>query len=1831
MIGVHLVLRLSPLGVLRCRFVGVMHMEYIQYLSREGVPIQPSITTGNGMDFLIGRISYSFSLVGPCVSTHTACSSSLVAMHLGRRALQDRDCQSSVVAGVFTITFSDTMNAIGQLNALSPDGRCKAFSSVANGYGRGEGVTTMALGRDKKPSNSSIGIIRGTSFNHSGRSSGLTAPNGLSQAALIRQTLREASLQGGDISSISSHGTGTSLGDPIEVGAIMKGYGVEHAPPKYILSSKSMVGHTEGSAGLAGGILALSHLKGMSVAPITHLIGLNPHISKLLTNEGGNDSAGSQSFPRELSGSIATETGFASTSSFGMSGVNAHAVFSCQAGRGGPFNSRRLPFVRDQYWLPAIHRTLTRKVLSISTDVVLFQISLSKVPDLYQHTVRGQPIFPGTGFLDICSSCIDLGIEDNKQRKSAISAVITSPLLLSSVADLDIQCSFSLVQGRLNILSGTGQRCSSDTSEVLPLRMSRYPTKRRHMNFCSLIFAPCIYDMRKEEIATANIARISSANSARQSHSIDPFYADSSMHTASALSIFRFGETNLAVPTSFMGVHARRRPSNCREIHALAAASSMKLKAELISQLTMNEVTLKPFYRRYDPSVGLQEHNFNYCVKEEVSAPVGGDRTGAVSLASDATHSIPEYLGAKLQQIKSILQLGKGFYFSEVKHSMAMEYPYRANEINLKSGALHGMVKAVATEREVDVCMTFTSDTSTHKVHSEDSKRFGQFGRHISASVIIDSRLEKSLDDSIPSSFTLQRSSTDMHFYPSSDKSDTDLTLRVHAVGLNFRDVLNAMGLYPGNPQPIASDCSGVIMSGSKSGLKQGDRVFGFVPGCLGGHVGISHPEMLLKVPGSLSLDEACTLPTVYCTALMCIQGVKSGDRILVHAGSGALGMALLEVAQSANCTSFVTASSCHKRHVVRKNYRCRSLGDSRKTTFVDDISLSVSEVDRVINSLTSPGMVAASAAVMAFSGSFLEVGKRNIWSCHRMSQERPDVLMHTVALDYASPGTIHNLLKEVGTLFAKQRVRLPHYTQYYISSVQTAMKAYSNTNHVGKLMIKNAKPLGEESANPWLITGGAGDLGVVATDFLISYGMKTIKLINRKPKRLGHLSETSSEVTHLGCDLSFREDWDLIIENSYGRTITGVVHSAGITKDSAIESQNMSSIRQVLAPKLSLRGATGILPLQKCILFSSIASLIGSAGQLNYCAANGALDAFSSECRSTGILALSIQWGAWSQGMASTQAVRKAASRSGVVFLEPWEAVDCLKSVLLNANFLSISSVPIFKMEWKRTFTLVGSVPYFLAEIHEETAGVLAANNNAIRSRSDIPRYEDIDSIQMSIQKIAEGITGAPIGLDDPFMDVGVDSLGLVEMQNSLNKVYPYNIDATEILNYPTVRALSGHVLLNFEGNKTGNEQNKIRTSMQNGLNDTSKPVFIRYIAQKATIDKSVTENTDKVIGTPICRWNTNDDSVVNHKLIVRFGVFLRDLFAFDHLLFKLSLTEALSIDPQQRLLLENSLEISQSVAVSKSCSVMVGIGAPDYQYHVTWIDANVYSASGCANSVASGRISYLFDLNGPCASIDTACSSSMVALHYAYNEMKWSRYQEGIASGVNAILTPTKTMLFSLSGMLSLDGRCKTLDAEANGYVRSESCTSMLLTYMQEENLGAVFGTSVGQDGKSGSLTAPNGPAQQRVILSALENSKISAVEFHIEMHGTGTELGDPIEYGSILQTSPSKYITFSASKTDYGHCETAAGLLSVVNVVQQPRRNSVQQIRHLRFINSYIDRMLENQGSNVFQARQDAPIARHCDQRLLGASSFAFQVRHKILPCLSKMLYETITKTN
>lgn len=249
-------------------YVGVMHIEYIQYLSKYGANINSNVTIGNGMDFLIGRVSYTFGFTGPCVSTHTACSSSLVAMHLARSSLKGGETATSLVSGVFTIILSDTMAGIANLNALSPVGRCKTFDVSADGYGRGEGCAVVLMGRNeidnKNPQmKDSIAVLRSSAVNHVGKSASLTSPNGPAQTALIKSALEDGELHSDSIGMNAVHGTGTALGDPIETGAVGQALGRSmetSSRPLVLPSVKSYHGHTEGAAGLSGAVFALHSL-----------------------------------------------------------------------------------------------------------------------------------------------------------------------------------------------------------------------------------------------------------------------------------------------------------------------------------------------------------------------------------------------------------------------------------------------------------------------------------------------------------------------------------------------------------------------------------------------------------------------------------------------------------------------------------------------------------------------------------------------------------------------------------------------------------------------------------------------------------------------------------------------------------------------------------------------------------------------------------------------------------------------------------------------------------------------------------------------------------------------------------------------------------------------------------------------------------------------------------------------------------------------------------------------------------------------------------------------------------------------------------------------------------------------------------------------------------------------------------------------------------------------------------------------------------------------------------------------------------------------------------
>ena len=340
----------------------------------------------------------------------------------------------------------------------------------------------------------------------------------------------------------------------------------------------------------------------------------------------------------------------------------------------------------------------------------------------------------------------------------------------------------------------------------------------------------------------------------------------------------------------------------------------------------------------------------------------------------------------------------------------------------------------------------------------------------------------------------------------------------------------------------------------------------------------------------------------------------------------------------------------------------------------------------------------------------------------------------------------------------------------------------------------------------------------------------------------------------------------------------------------------------------------------------------------------------------------------------------------------------------------------------------------------------------------------------------------------------------------------------------------------------------------------------------------KLLCDGKDAICEVPADRWNIDEffdaDPDAPGKMSTRWGGFLDEVDTFDADFFGISRREALGMDPQQRMFLEVSWEALENAGQSPekllgtSTGVFVGIASNDYaQLQMQFGDPaeiDVYLATGTCHSVASGRVSYTLGLQGPSISLDTACSSSLVAVHLACQSLRLGECRMALAGGVNVILAPELLINFSKSHMMAADGRCKTFDASADGFVRGEGCGVVVLKRMCDavaagDNILAVIrGTSVNHDGRSSGLTVPNGISQQDVIRRALTTAGIEPNEVgYVESHGTGTSLGDPIEVNALQAVygqgrSKDRPLVLGSIKTNLGHLETAAGVAGLMKSV-------------------------------------------------------------------------------
>lgn len=295
-------------------FLGCMYSEYLQVLHGAGLPLTPAAITGNGLSYLAGRAAYTFNLRGPAVASDTACSSSLVALHAAHAALANSELAHGLVAGVNCMLLEATTASIAGMGALSPVARCLALDAAADGYGRGEAVAALVLssgggrGVDQglpKDATPALAVVCAAGVNQDGRSSGLTAPSGPAQTALVAQALAAAALDSRELGVLALHGTGTALGDPIELGAAL---GVllpadpdapEPGPGALeLMASKSRTLHAEPAAG-AVGLVDLAARLARSAKPLKtmHLVGINPYVAAAFVGQRrGAGAAGSRAW-----------------------------------------------------------------------------------------------------------------------------------------------------------------------------------------------------------------------------------------------------------------------------------------------------------------------------------------------------------------------------------------------------------------------------------------------------------------------------------------------------------------------------------------------------------------------------------------------------------------------------------------------------------------------------------------------------------------------------------------------------------------------------------------------------------------------------------------------------------------------------------------------------------------------------------------------------------------------------------------------------------------------------------------------------------------------------------------------------------------------------------------------------------------------------------------------------------------------------------------------------------------------------------------------------------------------------------------------------------------------------------------------------------------------------------------------------------------------------------------------------------------------------------------------------------------------------------------------
>ncbi|WP_394846826.1 type I polyketide synthase [Pendulispora brunnea] len=1773
-------LRDSRTGV----FVGIGPSDYELRLRRNDA--EAYAVTGTHTSFAAGRLAFTLGLQGPALSVDTACSSSLVALHLACQALRRGECQLALAGGVQVMAAPEPFVLLSRTRALAADGRSKTFSEAADGYGRGEGVVVMALERledAQARGRDVLAIVRGTAVNHDGASSGITAPNGTSQQKVLRAALEDARLCAADIDVVECHGTGTALGDPIEVQALAAVYGEGRAPdrPLWLGAVKTNIGHLESAAGLASVAKIVACLRRGALPPTLHTTPRNRHIDW--------DALPVRIVDAAVTWDAGDRARRAGVSAFGLSGTNAHVIVE-EAPR---------PFSR-----PTPNDNVTAIVLSAKTARALRDQGerLSAYLEANPHsslTDMAYSLATARSHFDVRAAFVARDREQMRQELARLSPCVSHR------------------GGRLAVLF-TGQ--GSQWAGMGRALYEAFPAFRESLDGVCAQLDPLLERPLRDVL-------FSDEDGIHETGFTQPALF------ALEVALFRLLEGWGLRPDALLGhsigevVAAHVAGVFSLEDACTLVAARARLMQALpaggaMVAIRASEQEVRPLLPPSVDIAGLNAPN---------ATVVAGDEAAVLAVAAHF-----EALGRKTSR----LRVSHAFHsprvepmlddFRRVAETLSYEPPRIPIVSNLDGERVdpRDIASADYWVRHVRQPVRFLDGVRT--LHAEGVTTFLELGPHGVLTPLAQACLEGT--DDLTFLHTMQK-----------DRGADSLVaalgaLHVRGYPIDWEAFFAPLG--PSRvklpPYPFQRERFWIEAPTKQDGpATAGDRRFWDAVGAgnldaLSASLRIDEPAQRASLAALLPALSAWhrertdrdaldawryritwkPLPAAPPTRLegtwWIVRSAHDGDL------ADAVSRALTE--HGAHVETVVLEDAARLREALDRASAPRGI-----------VSLLALDTVSLPSHSTVPRGLASTLALTQTLGELSLAAPLWILTRGAVSIGRSDPLASPLqaltwgfgrALALEHPRCWGGLLDLPDSLDAIALSRMV--AALGRGEDQVALRP---SGLFARRLVRAPEPSHAPTWKPRgtiLITGGTGALGAHVARWLAREGAEHLVLTSRRGSSAPGAQELHEELEAMGvrvsveaCDSSDAEALAALLDRI--PDVRAVVHTAGVLQHGALERASLDDVQNVLAAKVG--GAThldrllGDKPLDAFVLFSSIAGVWGSAGQSAYAAANAYLDALAENRRARGLVATAIAWGPWADGgMAEGEGAHEHLRRRGLSPMVPSRAVSALAGALeTNDATLTVADV-----DWTRfapSFAAARHRPLFDAlpdavRALEGSAPAVAGEEHALvvrlRGLRDGERLEHlVDMVRAECAAVLGHEDPARLDPQTGFVDLGLDSLMAVELRRRLQHATRVALPATLTFDFPSPRRVAAF-LLETLGLTAATAHDAPRESVQEEHSAIAiVGIGLRLPGGVVDLDgfwRILESSVDTVRVVPRARWDAeatyDPDPDAKDKSYVRHAAFLDRVDGFDAAFFGISPREARHIDPQHRLLLEAGWQALEDAGIvpgslrDSQTGVFVGIGPSDYELRLQDHDAEAYAVTGTHSSFAAGRLAFTLGLQGPALSVDTACSSSLVALHLACQALRRGECQLALAGGVQVMAAAEGFVTLSRTRALAADGRSKTFSEGADGYGRGEGVVVLALERLEEARangrrvLAVVRGSAVNHDGASSGITAPNGTSQQKVLRAALEDARLRPGDVDvIECHGTGTVLGDPIEVQALAAVygegrQPESPLLLGAVKSNIGHLESAAGLAGVAKIVACLQHGSLPPTLHTTPRNRHID---------------------------------------------------------